>query len=132
MNRFLIPFGLFIVVVGFLAVGLVLQGECEQARQVLVELFRLSRAAYWWLFQLFDEAYVLFAMAEGRHETAARLLGYVDHKARPRVDMKMATKQTQAARVALEVRFGAATLQSLLDEGALLDEEAVCALTLET
>lgn len=126
------PFGILIFPLGFLAVGLVLQGECAQARLVLVELFRLSRAAYWWLFQLFDEAYVLLAMAEGRHETAARLLGYVDHKARPRVDMKMATIQMQAARAELKRRFGVATVQGLLDEGALLDEEAVCALTLET
>ena len=125
-------FGILMFPLGFLAVGLVLQGECVEARLALVELFRLSRAAYWWLFHLYDEAYVLLAMTEGRHETAALLLGYVDQKARPRVDIKMATMQTQAARSALEVRFGAATLQSLLDEGALLDEEAVCALTLET
>ena len=124
-------FGILIFPLGFLAVGLVLQSECAQARPVLTELFRLSRAAYWWLFQLFDEAYVLLAMAEGRHETAARLLGYVDHKARPRVDMKMAPTQMQTARAQLERRFGAASLQALLDEGALLDEEAVCALTLE-
>lgn len=126
------PFGILTFALGFLAVGLVLQGDCGQARNVLAEFFRMSRAAYWWLFHLYAEAYALLAMGEGRHETAARLLGYVDHKVRPRVDIRMATVQTQAARAALQSRFGAATFRSLLDEGALLDEEAVCAFTLGT
>jgi predicted ATPase/DNA-binding winged helix-turn-helix (wHTH) protein len=115
----------------FLALGLVLQGERAEARQVLAEFFRHSRAADWWLFNVVDEAYCLLAMQEGRRRTAARLLGYSEHKARQITGIRMAEAQTRRARAQLDETLGAASVAQLLDEGARLDQETVCALTLE-
>jgi len=116
---------------GFLALGLVLQGEGAEARQVLAEFFRHSRAADWWLFNVVDEAYGLMAMLEGRRRTAARLLGYSGHKARQITGSRMAEVQTRRMREVLGQALGAETLAQLLDEGTRLGEETVCALTLE-
>lgn len=80
---------------------------------------------------MYGEAYVLLAMREGRHETAARLLGYVDRKARPLVNPMMAVEPLRQAHATLEASFDRETLERLFAEGAMLDEEAVCALTLE-
>lgn len=116
---------------GCLGVGLVLKGETTQAREVLAEFFRLCRADDWWFFNLMDEAYALLALQEGRLRSAARLLGYIEHKARQVRALRMAEVQTRQARAALEASLGAAELRRLLDDGAALGEDQVCALTLE-
>jgi len=117
---------------GCLGVGLVLKGETTQAREVLAEFFRLCRADDWWFFNLMDEAYALLALQEGRLRSAARLLGYSVHKARQVRALRMAEVQTRQARATLEASLGAAELRRLLDDGAALGEDQVCALTLET
>ncbi len=116
---------------GCLGVGLVLKGETTQAREVLAEFFRLCRADDWWFFNLMDEAYALLALREGRLRSAARLLGYSEHKARQVRALRMAEVQTRQARAVLEASLGTAQLRRLLDEGAALGEDQVCALTLE-
>ena len=124
-------FGFLTFALGYLSFGLVLQGELGQARQTLAEFFRLCRVSDWDLFDLCDEAYPLLALREGRHETAARLLGYRDRQARPAGVRALAIEQMKQARAQLEAAFDAPTLQRLMAEGAQLHEEAVCALTLE-
>jgi hypothetical protein len=116
---------------GFLAAGLVLQGNRAEARERLAEFFRLSRADDWWLFNLNDEAYVLLAFQEGRLRSAGRLLGYSDHKTRQVTAIRMAEARIAQARAALDASLGNAALRRLLAEGAALDEDQVCALTLE-
>ena len=65
---------------GALALGLTLQGNLDQAREAFAELFTVCRAPDWHLFDMFDGACLMLALTEGRHETAARLLGYASHR----------------------------------------------------
>jgi predicted ATPase/DNA-binding winged helix-turn-helix (wHTH) protein len=125
-------FGFLALASGYLAFGLVLQGELGQARQALTELFRLCRASDWDLFDTWDEAYLLLALQEARQETAARLLGYHDRAGRPPGARALALEEVTRARSTLKAAFDAPNLQRLLAEGAQLDQEAVCALTLES
>ena len=54
---------------GSLALSLTLQGRLDQAREAFVHLFRAMRASDWHLFDMFNEAYLMLALMEGRHET---------------------------------------------------------------
>lgn len=98
---------------------------------MLADFFRRSRAADWYLFNLLDESCFLLAMQEGRHHSAARLLGYSDRRSRRVIDFRMAETHVERSRAELETICAAPTLRRLLSEGAALDEEAVCALALE-
>ena len=117
---------------GALALGLTLQGHLDQAREAFVELFRACRSSDWYMFDMFDDAYLVLALMEGRHETAARLLGYADHHSTKLGVRVLEVERIGQARATLERMFEPATLQRLMDEGRKLDEEAVCRLTLHT
>ena len=124
-------FGFFRLELGFLAVGLVLQGNLAEARQTMLELFRLCRASEWYLFDLFSDAYVALAVAEGRDPVAARLLGFADRSAE-RCNLRALDRQRiDQIRTTLAARLDVKTLQQLTTQGRGADQEAVCRWTLQ-
>lgn len=117
---------------GYLARGLLMQGDLVEARLALAEFFDQCRAAGWQRFFQFMRVYVTLALTEHRTTSAARLFGFADTKfdelgfRAPMFDRFR--RETMAT---LQAAFDPATLSGLLAEGALLEKEAVCALTLE-
>jgi predicted ATPase/class 3 adenylate cyclase len=103
------------------------QGSCAEARLALAEFFEASRRTGWHRFGQCASAYVELAFHEQRHSSAATLLGYA------RVSWGPDTQRRCAELLAeLEAVLDAETLGRLLAKGETIDEEAVCALTLET
>ena len=94
----------------------------------LAEFFEASRRTGWHRFGQFGNAFVELAFHEQRYSPAATLLGYA-RKSWGRPDTQRRCAELLAA---LETVLDAETLERLLAEGKALDEEAVCALTLET
>jgi predicted ATPase/DNA-binding winged helix-turn-helix (wHTH) protein len=126
LNKRLRRFGLLKLPLGLLGLGLLFQGRVDEARETFAELFRVCSATDWYLFDLFDDAYVALALTEGRQATAARLLGYADHRAAKLGLRVLGAERTRQARATLEEAFDAATLQRLMAEGRKADQEAVC------
>jgi tetratricopeptide (TPR) repeat protein len=124
---------LLLVVLGNLANALLQSGEVAEARDVIARFNESSRAAQWDTFGIYAAVFALLAACEGRVESAARLVGYGDRcyaamGAEPEPN-EVRARELALARVAAEL--DAAELQRLMAEGERLDEEAVCALTLE-
>lgn len=104
------------------------QGRCVEARFALAEFFEVSRRTGWHRFGQCGGAYVELAFHEQRHSSAATLLGYARAAGwGPDIQRRCAELLAQ-----LETVLDAETLERLLAKGEALDEEAVCALTLET
>jgi predicted ATPase/DNA-binding winged helix-turn-helix (wHTH) protein len=104
------------------------QGRCAEARVALAEFFEAGRRAGWQRLGQFGNALVELALHEQRYSPAARLLGYA-RTAWWRPDTQRRCAELLAT---LETVLDPETLERLLAEGKALDEEAVCALTLET
>jgi len=104
------------------------QRSCAEARSALAEFFEASRRTGWQRLGQFGNAFVELAFHEQRYSTAASLLGYA-RKSWGRQDTRRRCAELLAA---LETVLDAKTLERLLARGEALDEEAVCALTLET
>jgi len=104
------------------------QGRCAEARLALAQFFEGSRRTGWHRFGQCANAYVELAFHEQRHSSAATLLGYA------RAEGLGGDLQRRYAELLadLETVLDAETLERLLAKGEALDEEAVCALTLET
>ncbi len=103
------------------------QGRCAEARLALAEFFEASRRSGWHRFGQCGSAYVELAFHEQRHSSAATLLGYA-RAAGWGTDQRRRCAELLAE---LETVLDAETLDRLLARGKALDEEAVCALTLE-
>ena len=116
------------ITLGTHAAVLTRQGRCAEARVALAEFFEASRRAGWQRLGQFGNAFVELALHEQRYSPAASLLGYA-RAAWWRPDTERRCAELLAA---LETVLDAETLERLLAEGKALDEEAVCALTLET
>ena len=116
------------VTLGTYAAILTRQGHCAEARSALAEFFEASRRTGWQRLGQFGNAFVELAFHEQRHSSAASLLGYA-RAAWWRPDTQRRSAELLAA---LETALDTETLERLLAEGKALDEEAVCALTLET
>lgn len=125
-------YGFLNLPLGSLALGLTLQGHLDQAREAFVELFRVGGASDWYLFDMFNEACLVLALIEGRHETATRLLGHAHHRSTKLGVRFLWAERIGQARATLESKFEPETFQRLMAEGQKLDEEAVCRLTLHT
>jgi hypothetical protein len=94
----------------------------------LAEFFEASRQTGWHRFGQFANVFVELALSERRYSQAARLLGYARKSWwRPETERRCAELLA-----ALETVLDPKTLERLLADGKALDEEAVCALTLET
>jgi predicted ATPase len=104
------------------------QGRCAEARAALAEFFEASRRTGWHRFGQCSHVFVELAFHEQRYSPAASLLGYA-RAAWWRPDTQRRSAELLAA---LETVLDTETLERLLAEGKALDEEAVCALTLET
>jgi predicted ATPase/class 3 adenylate cyclase len=116
------------ITLGTHAAVLTRQGRCAEARVALAELFEASRRTGWQRLGQFGNALVELALHEQRYSPAASLLGYA-RAAWWRPDTQRRCAELLAA---LENVLDAETLERLLADGKALDEEAVCALTLET
>jgi hypothetical protein len=93
----------------------------------LAEFFEVSRRTGWHRFGQCGCAYVELAFHEQRHSSAATLLGYARTAGwGPDIQRRCAELLAE-----LETVLDAETLERLLAKGKALDEEAVCALTLE-
>jgi hypothetical protein len=120
--------GAFELTLGTHAAVLTRQGRCAEARLALAQFFEASRRTGWHRFGQCASAYVELALHEQRRSSAATLLGYARAEG-----WGADTKRRCAELLAeLEAVLDAETLGRLLAEGEALDEEAVCALTLET
>jgi len=117
------------ITLGTRAAVLTRQGRCAEARVALAEFFEASRRTGWHSFgTFFGNAFVELAFREQRYSPAATLLGYACKSwGRPSTQRRWAELLA-----ALETVLDAESLERLLAEGKALDEEAVCALTLET
>jgi hypothetical protein len=118
----------FVYTLGTHAELLARQDRCDEARVALAEFFEASRRTGWELFGSFGNAFVELALHEQRHASAASLLGY----ARAAWGRPQTQRRSAELLAALEGVLDAETLERLLANGKALDEEAVCALTLET
>jgi predicted ATPase/class 3 adenylate cyclase len=116
------------VTLGTHAEVLTRQGRCAEARLALAEFFEASRRTGRYRFGQCGSAYVELAFHEQRHSSAATLLGYA-RAAGWGPDIQRRCAELLAG---LETVLDAETLERLLAKGKALDEEAVCALTLET
>ena len=116
---------------GNLAAGLILQGNLDEAREALAELFRQCRLTEGERFVSFAHWCPRFALGEQRYEAAARLMGFVSAERRRNGLGEHVEPELVAVRAALEARLDPSTLERLVDEGATMDREAGFALTLE-
>ena len=112
--------------------GLLLQGRLSEARLAFARLFECCRAHDWDRWALFVREYTALALAEQRYAAAARLLGFATRaEERKGIRGPLVERSRGVAMATLASALDSTTLKLLLAEGALLDEEAVCALTLE-
>ena len=116
------------ITLGTHAAILTRQGRCAEARVAIAELFEASRRTGWQRLGQFGNAYVELAFHEQRYSAAASLLGYT----RKSWGRPYTQRRSAELLAALETVLDAKTLERLLAKGKALDEEAVCALTLET
>ena len=109
------------------ATALFMQGDAEQARGALVDFAAASRSRDWEWFGLYSGLFALLAAIEGRHEPAARLLGYAD-----RAHQQLGSRDVQAghawerASSLVNAALPQATTSRLAYEGAQMAPEAVC------
>jgi len=105
--------------------------EAGPAREAVAELIAASRSRNWEWFGLSADLFALLAVAEGRFEAAARLLGRADAAYRS-AGLRGANPARARAQVlaAVAKALAPAALERLLVEGERMDDETVCAMTL--
>ena len=106
-------------------------GNAAEARALLSEMLELSSLDGWDSFGVFSDVYAMLAVAEGRLETGARLIGHAD-RAHEQIGGRFPTSVAARARAwsGLEAAFDVPTLARLCEQGAALDPQTVCAMTL--
>ena len=122
-----------LVVRGNLANALLQSGGVVRARELIALFHESSRAAQWDAFGVYSPIFALLAASEGRLESAARLLGYAERCIRSAGGQRE-PNEARAWDLALsrvDAGLDRARRDRLMAEGARLDEDAVCALTLE-
>ena len=114
-----------------LAGGLLMQGQVDEARGAIAELLATSRSRDWEWLGLHADLCALLAAREGRVEAAARLLGYAD-AAQQRTAGRVAGHAAARAQAGMliQARLDERAFARLGADGAHMDPEAVCALTL--
>ena len=108
-----------------------LKGDLSAARSLLAEMFDLCRAVEWSHFEPFCPVYFRLALLEHRLESAARLVGYAEQVTATAWAMLRFEHLRNAARAELAAKIEPVRLEALYAEGANLEPEAVCRLTLE-
>jgi ATP/maltotriose-dependent transcriptional regulator MalT len=116
-----------------LATALMRAGEIDEARGVLASWMSLSRSTNWDAFGVAAPIFALLPASEGRYEAAAKLLGHALHCIAATGNTPEANEQAafDAAKALVEKHLDAATRERMMAEGATLDQEGACALTLE-
>jgi len=122
------------------AMSIAFQGTCATcalaardfgtARRQFATMFDLCRTVEWNSFDFFAGRYVTLALAEGRIEAAAQLLGYAGAVRDRAWGTPRFTHHHEEARARLAAALDAATLERLLAQGQTMGREAVCALVL--
>lgn len=104
------------------------RGDLAQARATLLDFTAASRSRSWEWLGLYAGLLALLAAQEGRHEAAARLLGYVDAQ-QPRLGSRdvLGVYARTRARAAVEDTLEPSVLRRLLEQGAQLVPDEVCA-----
>lgn len=122
-----------LVVRGNLSNALLQAGDVMAARETIALYNATSRAAQWDTFRTFTPVFALLAATEGRFASAARLLGSARHASHALGGPWESNEARAFELAAKRVREGLAAgeVDSLMAEGERLDEEAICALTLE-
>jgi len=121
----------FTIVLCNLARALIKQGNLDEARQSLAAMFDRCRVAGWHGFGISSNVFTLLAIRENRWRAAAALAGFADAAwqriGRPLgVNLRFRTR----ARATLAQHLTPEETEELMAAGVLMDEEAVCALTL--
>jgi predicted ATPase/DNA-binding winged helix-turn-helix (wHTH) protein len=120
-------------------------GDFAEARLALIEMIELSRRCSWHDFLPMPGLFAMLAALQGRFEAAAKLLGLSERLfppvqnwskwgKDPALDAAMRLAPLvmhDRIRALLTGALAPATLQSLLAQGAELDEQGACALALE-
>jgi len=110
-----------------MAAALFKQGDAEQARSALADFAVASRSRDWEWFGLYSGLFALLAAIEGRHEAAARLLGYAD-----RAHQQLGSRDAQASQAwdwatrLVNEALPMETSARLAFEGAQLAPQAAC------
>lgn len=106
-------------------------GNLADSRRSLKDFFALSKSTGWTAFGYHSHLYARMAVTEGRASEAARLLGFAEKSWRrigtPFPDMARECHQLHAELAAL---LEPALLTGMLASGAMMNEDAVCALVL--
>jgi predicted ATPase len=124
------PAGIVIPFVGTSARCALLSGDVDGAKQGLVRMFDLCRSVEWAFADFFVDLCVKVALAEGRFDDAARLLGRAEPSAQRAGRWTCLPQSRDSSRAEIEAAIGAERLAELHHEGAALDPEAVSRLTL--
>jgi predicted ATPase/DNA-binding winged helix-turn-helix (wHTH) protein len=110
-----------------MAAALFMQDDVEQARGTLADFAAASRSRDWEWFGLYSGLFALLAAAEGRHETAARLLGFADRAHQQLGAREVPVEQAWARATSLvSAAMAPAVASRLAQEGAQMAPEAVC------
>jgi len=106
-------------------------GNLADSRRSLRDFFALSKSTGWTAFAYHSHLYARMAQTEGRASDAARLLGFAEKSWRrigtPFPDMARECRQLHAELAAV---LEPALLTGMLASGAMMNEDAVCALAL--
>ncbi|WP_431587163.1 hypothetical protein [Aquabacterium sp.] len=108
-----------------MAAALFMQKEVEQARGALVVFAEASRSRGWEWFDLYSALFALLAALEGRHETAARVLGYAERAQHQVGDAQLAQALEQAHGM-VNAMLSPAVVNRLSQEGAQMAPATVC------
>lgn len=103
------------------------RSDVGQARATLTDFLAASRSRCWEWLGLYAGLLALLAALEGRHEAAARLLGYTAQTYRQLGSRDvLAVYAWSRAHAAVQDVLEPTVFQRLLDQGAGLDPESVC------
>jgi hypothetical protein len=125
------PAGMVIPFVGTCARCSYVAGDIAGAKRELQRMFALCRSVEWANFDLFAQLYVKVALAEGRLDAAARLLGFAAEASKRTWRMILSVRGADDVRAVLGRKMDPERLARLGAAGERLDNESVCALVLE-
>ena len=106
-------------------------GDVFAAKRLLEQMFALCRAVEWTYFDFFAALFVKVAMAENRHDAAARLLGYAAVAERRAWHQPRSSVVRDEVHSMLTAALGARAFERLCAEGEAMAPERVCAWVLE-
>ncbi len=125
------PTGPAIPFVGTRARCALVSGDIAGAKRQFAQLFDMCRTVDWMYFDFFAVIYVQLALAGGRCDDAARLLGFAGTAAERSWNASPVNAAREQARRALAAVLPPDRLMALVASGVALGREAVCRLVLD-